>query len=602
MGGAGDGGGGAALAAARRGCRVLLLVMNLDTVAQMSCNPAIGGVAKGQIVREIDALGGAMGRVIDRTMIQFRMLNRSKGPAVWSPRAQADKRAYQDTMRLVVERQPGLHLVQDTAEEVLVKGGRVTGVRCQTGLTYHAPAVVLTTGTFLRGLCTIGQTQFEGGRAGETAARGLGGSLEELGFELGRLKTGTPARVNARSIDYDAVDEQPGDAVVDPFSFVNRMDHPEDFEGLGRLSCHITETNEHTHRIIRDNLDRAPLYTGAIDSVGPRYCPSIETKIVRFPDRAAHHVFLEPEGIDNDEVYINGMSTSLPVDVQLQMYRSVRGLEQCEILRWAYAIEYDYVPPTQLTRTLETRLVEGLFHAGQINGTSGYEEAAGQGLVAGANAAATVLGEPPLVLGREQAYIGVMIDDLVTLGVDEPYRMFTSRAEFRLLLRQDNAEDRLVPVARRHGLVDDELWRRFEAGRDRIERAGHWLAHHGTEQQTCLARLKRPEVSYRDLADQYDALQGIGLNRYEAHRLQTEVKYAGYIDRQREQVEKMAEMEQVLIPDTLDYDTLEHLRAETKEQLKKYRPATLGQAGRLRGVTPADVMVLALALKHGRHG
>ena len=520
--GAGHAGTEAALAAARLGARTALLTTNCDTVAQMSCNPAIGGVAKGQIVREIDALGGAMGRAIDATGIQFRLLNRRKGPAMHSPRAQADKKLYQLEVKRIVEEQPNLVLRQETVEDLLIEDGgerpRAVGVRVRGDAIYRARAVVLTTGTFLQAVMHTGETKTPGGRAGEGTTAGISGALQRLGFELRRFKTGTPARLNGRTIDYAQTELQPGDDDPQPFSFLT------DSLSMTQVPCWITYTNEAVHELIRANLHRAPMYSGQIQSRGPRYCPSIEDKVVRFADKDRHQLFLEPEGRNTREVYVNGISTSLPRDVQDAMFRMIPGLQQAEIMRYGYAVEYDYAPPEQLWPSLETKSVSGLYFAGQINGTTGYEEAGAQGLMAGVNAALALRGDEPLVLGREQAYIGVLIDDLVTRGVDEPYRMFTSRAEFRLSLRQDNADRRLTQLARQIGLVDDARWTRLVGKEAEIAAAIEVLESMRVGDSTLLRLLRRPETSWTDTVAQAPALAAV--SREAALQVEYDVKYA----------------------------------------------------------------------------
>jgi len=589
--GAGHAGCEAALAAARMGAKTALLTMNLDTIGQMSCNPAIGGVAKGQIVREIDALGGEMGRVIDETGIQFRMLNRTKGPAMHSPRAQADKKAYQFAMKLRVEEQANLGVRQEMVEGLVTEEGRIAGVRVRGDAVYRARAVIITTGTFLQALMHTGEAKTAGGRAGEGTTNALSQSLTELGFELRRFKTGTPCRLNGRTIDFAALQIQPGDEVPQPFSFLTeRIAQPQ-------IPCYLTQTNAEAHDLIRANLHRAPMYSGQIHSTGPRYCPSIEDKVVRFADKASHQIFLEPEGRNTREVYCNGISTSLPRDVQDQLIHVIAGLERAEIIRYGYAVEYDYAPPVQLGPTLETKLVAGLYFAGQINGTTGYEEAAGQGLVAGVNAALCVAGRPPFVLDRSQAYLGVLVDDLVTKGVDEPYRMFTSRAEYRLLLRHDNADRRLTPLGIRLGLVDARRNREFTAYESEFARGVQFIQTTRRQGQSLEEHLRRPETTWGDLVSLAPEAGELGLSPRAIEQIVIETKYWGYIRRQGQDIERQAKVQSLRIPPTFDYVALPQLRAEAKEKFTRVRPGNLGQAGRISGITPADLAVLALYLK-----
>ena len=589
--GAGHAGVEAALAPARMGLRTALLTMNADAVGQMSCNPAIGGVAKGQIVREVDALGGAMGVLTDASAIQFRLLNRGKGPAMHSPRAQCDKKAYQNLAKLTVERQPNLTLRQEMIEALEVEGGRIAGVRCRGGAFYRAKAVILTTGTFLQALMHTGEVKTPGGRGGDAAAVGLSGSLRALGFELRRFKTGTPPRLNGRTIDFSRLEVQPGDEEPAPFSFLtDRIEQPQ-------IPCHITATNPAVHDLIRANLHRAPMYSGQIQSTGPRYCPSIEDKVVRFADRESHQIFLEPEGRTTLEYYCNGISTSLPRDVQEAVIPLIPGLEEAEIMRYGYAVEYDFAPPEQLNATLETKGVPGLFFAGQINGTTGYEEAAAQGLIAGINAALAVKGEAPFLLDRSDAYIGVLIDDLVTRGVDEPYRMFTSRAEYRLLLRHDNADLRLTEAGRRVGLVDDHRWARFEARRDGIAELRGRLgsARHGGV--SLFQILRRHETTWDDLVALDPSLASPAWPADVVSQVVTEAKYDGYVGRQVEQIERFRRLEDKAIPADLDYAAIPQLRVEAREKLARVRPRSLGQAGRISGLSPADLATLLVHLR-----
>ena len=632
--GAGHAGIEAALASARLGARTAFLTMNCDTVGQMSCNPAIGGVAKGQIVREIDALGGEMGKCIDATGIQFRMLNSGKGPAMHSPRAQADKKAYQFRMKEVVENEPNLHLRQEMVEGLLTEeveglrlktegreetldtadgsqptasaplpsafslpssaslaSRRIRGVAVRGGAVYRCRAVIVTTGTFLQAIMHTGEAKTPGGRAGDGTTGTMSDSLRELGFELERFKTGTPCRLNGRTIDFSVLKEQPGDPEPTPFSFLSdRIAQPQ-------MSCWLTDTNPHVHDLIRANLHRAPMYSGQIRSTGPRYCPSIEDKVVRFADKESHQIFLEPEGRNTWEYYCNGISTSLPRDVQDELVRSIQGLEKAQIMRYGYAVEYDFAPPTQLHATLETKRVEGLYFAGQINGTTGYEEAAGQGLMAGINAALKLKGEPPLILDRNQAYLGVLIDDLVTRGVDEPYRMFTSRAEYRLLLRQDNADRRLTPTGVRIGLATEERRTRHEAYEEELARGLAFLRKTRHEHDTLEAWLRRPEMTWDSLCQMAPAVGDLGLSPRAGEQVQIEVKYAGYVQRQELDVKRAEKVQAMRIPETFDFRAIPQLRAEARDKLSRVQPRDVGQAGRISGITPADLAVVMLYLK-----
>ncbi|MEI6633444.1 MAG: tRNA uridine-5-carboxymethylaminomethyl(34) synthesis enzyme MnmG [Chlamydiota bacterium] len=579
----------AALAAARMGCSVLMLTGNLDAIARMSCNPAIGGIAKGHLVREIDALGGEMGKNTDVTGIQFKVLNRKKGPAVWSSRAQADKLAYSARMKRVLEEQAGLDLKQEMAARIMTADGSANTVECLTGNTYHSAAVIVATGTFLNGLIHIGESSFSAGRAGESAAVELAASLQGLGFQMGRLKTGTPPRLNAKGIDVSGMVRQDGDTVPLPFSFSSGK------LNIDQVPCYITHTTESTVKIIRDNLHRSPLYGGRIKGTGVRYCPSIEDKVVRFPDKPSHQIFIEPEGRHTAEVYLNGVSTSLPYEVQVAVVRSIEGLERAEIMRPGYAVEYDYVLPTQLYPTLETKSVRNIFLAGQINGTSGYEEAAAQGIMAGINAALRVKGREAFVLDRSEAYIGVLIDDLVTKGTNEPYRMFTSRAEYRLFLRQDNADIRLMPCGRTLGLISDAQIAKLDRKKDLIREGLHNLAELRSENMTAEQLLRRPEMSWADLP----RLGITGLPDYDAEvieQIESEVKYAGYLKRQLEDIERFRKMESLKIPGPIDYSLMHGLKKEAREKLQKIRPVSLGQAARISGITPADVSILMIFL------
>jgi len=592
--GAGHAGTEAAAAAARVGARVALLTGNLDTVGQMSCNPAIGGVAKGQIVREIDALGGLMGQAIDATGIQFRLLNRRKGPAMHSPRAQADKRAYQSFVKCEIERYPGITLIQELVDDLEIENDagqpRIRGVRVKGDAVYSADAVVLTTGTFLSAVMHTGEAKTAGGRAGEGTSKGISGALQRAGFSLERFKTGTPPRLNAKSIDFAATEEQPGDDDPQPFSYLNAA------LDVQQMSCFIAYTNEAVHDLIRENLHRAPMYSGQINSTGPRYCPSIEDKVVRFADKDRHQLFLEPEGRQTNEVYVNGISTSLPRDTQDKMLRLIPGLEKAEIMRYGYAVEYDFCPPDQLQPSLETKGVDGLFLAGQINGTTGYEEAGAQGLLAGANAALKLKGQSPMILTRDSSYMGVLVDDLVTRGVDEPYRMFTSRAEHRLMLRQDNADRRLTRIGHEHGLISSDRLRRLDAKESAISNAMKLLDSRRVGNDSANKHLRRNETTWEEMCSHIPELEQ--LDGVTSQQVIWDVRYAGYIARQQIQIDRQRRLADKKIPEWFDYTAIPSLRTEAKQKLAKIRPLSLDQAGRISGITPAD-LALVLAYLQG---
>ena len=589
--GAGHAGCEAALASARMGAKTLMLTMNLDSVAQMSCNPAVGGVAKGHIVREIDALGGEMGKVTDRTGIQFRMLNTSKGPAVWAPRAQCDKKIYAMTMKEVLESQENLDLKQGEVKTILVNGNAAEGVATTIDTIYYAQSVIVTTGTFLNGLIHIGDVTFGGGRAGDKASHGLSGCLVSLGFEVKRLKTGTPPRLNARSIDFSKLSAQHGDEVPSPFSFQTEK------ITQSQLPCHITYTGEKTHEIIKENIHRSPLYSGKIQSRGPRYCPSIEDKVFRFADKERHQLFLEPEGRFTQEIYVNGLSTSFPQAIQLTLVRSIEGLENAELMRFGYAIEYDFCPPTQIKATLETKKIENLYLAGQINGTSGYEEAACQGLMAAINAVLKIRQKDPLILDRSEAYIGVLIDDLVTNGTEEPYRMFTSRAEYRLFLRQDNADKRLMNYGYANGLISKDLYAKHLKKQKSVEQWVDKIKTTRFDQIPMDQYLRRPEVSLKDVLTIMN--EEIGDSLVE-HQVQTEIKYVGYIQRENGAINRSKHYEEKKIPADISFDTIKGLGREAREKLDKIKPTSLGQAARISGVTPCDISLLAVYLEKNR--
>jgi len=614
--GGGHAGTEASLAAARAGARTILITQNIATLGQMSCNPAIGGIGKGHLTKEIDALGGAMAQAIDQAGIQFRTLNASKGPAVRATRAQADRQLYRQAIRDMLENQPGLSIFQQSVEDLIVQNGRITGVITGLGLKFIATTVVLTVGTFLGGRILIGDTEKAGGRAGDPPSIKLADRLREMPFRVARLKTGTPPRLDGKTLNYDLMSEQSGDVPIPVFSFLGkRSDHPE------QVSCHITHTTEETHDIIRGSLSESPIYTGAIEGVGPRYCPSIEDKIVRFADKSSHQIFVEPEGLCTDEVYPNGISTSLPYDTQLRFVRSIKGFEDARITQAGYAIEYDYFDPRDLKPTLETRFVPGLYFAGQINGTTGYEEAGAQGILAGINAASEALGKDGWYPSRRDAYLGVLVDDLITRGVSEPYRMFTSRAEYRLLLREDNADLRLTPVGRDLGVVDDRRWELFNEKRDAVSREQERLQGIfvrpesfddsdrkilGAMQRECRAAelLRRPDVSYADLT----ALSSVGTGPWQEHmldeqagqvvqQLEVQARYEGYIERQQREIDKHARQEALILPEDIDYASVTGLSTEARQRLVAARPLTLGHASRLEGVTPSTVSLLLIHLK-----
>lgn len=607
--GGGHAGTEAALAAARMGARTLLLTHNTETIGVMSCNPAIGGIGKSHLVKEIDALGGAMGHATDRAGIQFRILNSRKGPAVRATRAQADRALYRAAIRDIVEHQKNLSVFQQGADDLLMKGDQVTGVITQTGIRFHATTVVLTAGTFLGGKIHVGMNNYAGGRAGDPPSTRLAERLRELPFRVNRLKTGTPARIDARTVDFSVMQEQPGDTPLPVMSFMgNVSEHPK------QVSCYITHTSEKTHDIIRNNLDRSPMYAGEIEGIGPRYCPSIEDKIVRFADKTSHQIFVEPEGLNSYELYPNGISTSLPFDVQMDFIRTIRGFENCHITRPGYAIEYDFFNPQDLHASLETKPIKNLYFAGQINGTTGYEEAGAQGLLAGMNAALRVRGEAPWTPRRDEAYIGVLVDDLVTLGTKEPYRMFTSRAEYRLILREDNADARLTEKGRELGLVDDARWAAFSAKMEGIEqetsrlsstwiqpgtpaadRANALFEHPISREHNLLDILKRPEVNYRMVAGLKDPAPELPLDVTE--QVEIVAKYAGYIKRQQEDIDQLRRQENTKIPDAIDYEAISGLSNELKQKLGNVRPATLAQASRIPGMTPAAIGLLLIHIK-----
>ena len=584
----------AALASARMNQSTLLITSNLDTIAQMPCNPAIGGLAKGQLVREIDALGGEMAKVIDKTGIQFRMLNTGKGPAVRSPRAQADKKQYQFLMKKRLEEQVNLFIRQEMVDSIYVKDGSVEKVIGRSGINYGARTVIITTGTFLDGKIHCGSSITSGGRAGDPPSIELSTCLKELNLEIGRLKTGTPPRINSSSINLDRLQVQYADEKPQPFSFSTlELESPQ-------VPCYITYTNKNTHNIIKKNMDKAPLFTGQINAVGPRYCPSIEDKVFRFPDREGHQLFLEPEGLDTHEMYCNGISTSLPPDVQEDLVHSISGMESAHITRYGYAIEYDFISPTELKPSLETKSIENLFLAGQINGTSGYEEAAAQGIMAGINASLKLQGKSAFVLNRSEAYIGVLIDDLVTKGTKEPYRMFTSRAEYRLLLRHDNANRRLTKYGYKLGLVSQKIWDDFKEKEVMIEKVNHYIRNKSNGNNTLLKILRRPDCDFNHLMELDNTLKGFNIPEIIQQQIEIENKYEGYIQRQQVQIDKFKKMENYQIPDWLTFENIPEIRIEARQKLSKINPSSLGQASRISGVSPSDITVLMLYLEGKR--